>query len=103
SLAVLSVLAGELRHAGGIPAALTGEAPSTVQTGKMSAGLLANAIDFVVQKIHRKFERSVTLEKEAAVAIVKTHGRTSPHPVRRSSRRLRSPGRSRTTGARRTR
>lgn len=79
SLAVMSVLAGELRHAGGIPAALTGEAPSTVQTGKMSAALLANAIDFVVQKVHRKFARSLTLEKQAAVAIVKawTPGRRS--------------------------
>lgn len=71
SLAILSILEREMRNAGGIPAALTGEAPTTVQTGRLSQGLLANAIDFVVQKVHRKFERSLSLEKQAAVDVVK--------------------------------
>lgn len=71
ALQAMSILEREVRLSGGIPAALTGEAPTTVQTGRLSAGLLANAIDFSIQKIHRKYERCEAEENRAAVAIAK--------------------------------
>lgn len=76
---MMSILERELRQAGGIPAAFGGEAPVTVQTGRLASNLTASAIDFPIQEAQRKFERSLECENKAAVAIVRnwTPGRRS--------------------------
>lgn len=76
---MMSILERELRQAGGIPAAFGGEAPVTVQTGRLASNLTASAIDFPIMEAQRKFERSLECENKAAVAIVRnwTPGRRS--------------------------
>lgn len=76
---MMATLERELRQAGGIPAAFGGEAPVTVQTGRLASNLTASAIDFPIQEAQRKFERSLEQENKAAVAITRkwTPGRRS--------------------------
>lgn len=70
STQMLATLERELRLQGGIPASFGGEAPSTVQTGRMASSLLGAAVDYPIQQAQLKFERSLELENKAAAAII---------------------------------
>jgi len=68
---LLSILEGQERQSGSVPAEMGGVSPTNIRTGKRGGQVFGNAVDFYIEAAQLAFARSGKHENKIAVAIDK--------------------------------